>query len=272
VRRVGSPGRQAIGRRYGGAGGRCRSCGRPAGREPESSLLHASHYAVATPAIAVTYANACRRAAVTDNLGGFSFGASDAAGAPAPLAAAAAAQLFGNANGIAPAARVNLINDAAVGGPRIDAASVSPSTGIADFNVGGALCLRALATGVDPALADARRLRNGVRQVLIDADLRGKPAILVQGRADTLVPVNHASRAWYAAAAEPGGAHDAARRVVARAGAAGAERPADRRGAGGGRSHRLRGPDAARPRLTAAARGRERQIRVMMTESTRRGR
>jgi hydroxybutyrate-dimer hydrolase len=30
------------------------------------------------------------------------------------------------------------------------------------------------------------------------ANLRGKPAVIVQGRSDTLVPVNHASRAYYA--------------------------------------------------------------------------
>ena len=36
-----------------------------------------------------------------------------------------------------------------------------------------------------------------VSQVKRTANLHGKPAILVQGRSDTLVPVNHASRAYY---------------------------------------------------------------------------
>ena len=180
-----------------------------AGWEPESNLLHASHYSLATPAIAVTYANAYDRASVTDNLCGFSFGATDPATfGPVPLAAGAAAQIFANSNGIPPTVGVNLINNNSVGGPRLDGASVSPSTGALDFNVDGALCLRGLWTGTNPAtgakltgeaLAEAMQLRNGVRQVLVEADLRGKPAILVQGRADTLVPVNHASRAWYGA-------------------------------------------------------------------------
>ncbi len=47
---------------------------RAAGWEVESDLLHASHWGLqATPAVAVTYANAYSRASVIDNLCGFSF-------------------------------------------------------------------------------------------------------------------------------------------------------------------------------------------------------
>jgi hydroxybutyrate-dimer hydrolase len=35
--------------------------------------------------------------------------------------------------------------------------------------------------------------------VLLDGQLRGKPTLIVHGRADTLIPVNHASRAYYGA-------------------------------------------------------------------------
>jgi len=42
-------------------------------------------------------------------------------------------------------------------------------------------------------------VKSGVNQVLRSGRLRGIPAILVQGRNDTLVPVNHASRAYLGA-------------------------------------------------------------------------
>ena len=40
-------------------------------------------------------------------------------------------------------------------------------------------------------------MRFGIAQVKRTGDLRGKPAIIVHGRADNLVPVNHASRPYY---------------------------------------------------------------------------
>jgi hydroxybutyrate-dimer hydrolase len=81
------------------------------------------------------------------------------------------------------------------GGPILDGLARSARSGLLDLDADGALCLRALATGKDAA---ALRTQLGVAQVLKRADLRGKPAILVQGRSDTLVPVNHASRAFVA--------------------------------------------------------------------------
>jgi hydroxybutyrate-dimer hydrolase len=38
-----------------------------------------------------------------------------------------------------------------------------------------------------------------VEAIRVNANLHGKPAIIVQGRSDALVPVNHASRAYLAA-------------------------------------------------------------------------
>ncbi len=104
-----------------------------------------------------------------------------------------------------PTGGINIINNLSVGGPKLDGLSVSAS-GLLDFNLGGALCLRALATGTDPATgdrlhgqarADANRVQNGIERVLREADLDGKPAIIVHGRSDTLVPVNHTSRPYY---------------------------------------------------------------------------
>ena len=66
-----------------------------AGWQPESNLLHASHYAFATPPVVATYANAYGRFSVADNLCGFSYAATDAANKPTALAPAALAQIFG---------------------------------------------------------------------------------------------------------------------------------------------------------------------------------
>jgi hydroxybutyrate-dimer hydrolase len=163
------------------------------GWEPESIPLAASHYAFAVPAIAVTYANTYGRFGVAERVCDFSFAAVNAAGAPAPWPAANAASSFSTGNGIPPASGLQIINDASVGGPLRDGASISASTGKLDFNVDGALCLRALWTGDSVA---ARRVRDGSDDVLVKGDLRGKPAIIVHGRADALVPVGFTSRPY----------------------------------------------------------------------------
>jgi len=165
-----------------------------AGFQPESNVLHASHYALVTPAIAMTFANAYGRFSVTDNLCGFSFAGVDAAGRPAPPAAAGLAQAFSTSNGIPPTAGIQIINNLNPTGPIRDAASVSPSTGLMDFNIDGALCQRNLWTGGD---ANATRVKAGIREVYRSANLRGKPAIIVQGRADTNTPVAFGSRPYY---------------------------------------------------------------------------
>jgi hydroxybutyrate-dimer hydrolase len=81
------------------------------GWEPEADVLHASHYLFASPAIAVTYANAHGRFSVKDNLCGFSFGAVDATGTPIAAAPAAIAGIFGTGNGVPPSGALQLINN-----------------------------------------------------------------------------------------------------------------------------------------------------------------
>lgn len=166
-----------------------------AGWEAESIPFQASHYSLATLSVTVTYANAFARASVRDNLCGYSFGGTPAAGVPAPIAAANAAQLFGIGNGVPPTGGINIINNNSVGGAAVDAASVSPSTGKQDFNIDGAVCLRELFTGTG---ATATTVRASIDATRRNGNLRGKPAIIVHGRADTLVPVNHTSRPYYA--------------------------------------------------------------------------
>ncbi len=164
------------------------------GWEAESDLLHASHYAFATPSISVTYANAYGRFSVLDSLCGIGFAATAAGtGAPTAAAPAAVASLFATGNGVPPTAGINLVSTAVANGPVVEALGVSTSTSRADYNFDGARCFRQLAVGNTP---EAGRLRAGIDEVRRSGDLRGKPAIIVHGRADTLVPVNHTSRPY----------------------------------------------------------------------------
>ncbi|MFN7509068.1 MAG: 3-hydroxybutyrate oligomer hydrolase family protein, partial [Betaproteobacteria bacterium] len=165
------------------------------GWEPETAILQTSHYSFATLGIAVTYSNTHGRFSVRDNLCGYSFGAVDATGAPVAASAAAIATVFSTGNGVPPSGALQIINNNAVGGPRNNPASVSAGTGLADFNIDGALCQRALWTGSD---ANATRVKQGIAEVYRSANLRGKPVIIVHGRNDTLVPVNFSSRPYFA--------------------------------------------------------------------------
>jgi hydroxybutyrate-dimer hydrolase len=165
-----------------------------AGWQPESNILHASHYAFATPPVVATYGNAYGRFSVADNLCGFSYAATDATNKPTALAPASLAQIFGPFNGVGLSAGINIVNNLSPGGPLRDPASISPSSGTLDFNADGANCQRNLWVGSDPF---AGRVKAGVAETLRTANLGGKPAIIVAGRADTLVPVNMNARPYY---------------------------------------------------------------------------
>jgi hydroxybutyrate-dimer hydrolase len=159
-------------------------------------------------AVAVTYANAYGRASVLDNLCGFSFAATDAASNQVvELPPASEAVLFATANGIppTPTGGVNVVNNRSPGVPLRDQVSLSPSTGLADQNLDGHLCLRTLAPGPlpgDPPLVAERRFqrqaRGSIRQILADGKLGGIPTILIHGRSDALLAPNHTSRPYYA--------------------------------------------------------------------------
>src|SRR5262249_20177635 len=82
-----------------------------------------------------------------------------------------------------------------LGGAAVDAGSVSPSTGLTDYNIDGATCLRALFSSTD---ANAVAMRAGIDQVKRTGNLRGRSAVIVHGRSDTLIPGNQHSRPYYA--------------------------------------------------------------------------
>lgn len=168
------------------------------GWEPESAVLHASLAAFeVASAVSVTYANALSRASVADALCGYSFAAT--APAPAfnvvPLDAASLAAMAATGNGVPPSSGVQLVNDRGAFAVLRDLVSFSPSTLKQDFNVDGALCLRGLLTGSD---AQSLALQQGIAETLRNGNLQRKPAIIVHGRADALIPVNHSSRPYTA--------------------------------------------------------------------------
>jgi hydroxybutyrate-dimer hydrolase len=166
----------------------------------DSDPLQAAH-AGTNILVAVTYANAYGKFSVTDKVCGFSFANTDVNGDPSAFSAEQKAASFANLSGILG----NVVYENSVGGAKVYTAGVSPSSALPDQSLDGFLCLRALATGVNPvgggaldsALeAQSARVRDGIAQVQASANLRGKPAIIVSGRVDTLIPVNHGARAY----------------------------------------------------------------------------
>ena len=166
----------------------------------DSDALQGAH-AGTNILVAVTYAYAYGRFAVTDKVCGFSFAAADALGSPIAFTLAQKNASFATQSGIIG----SVVYEDSVGGAKAYAFGVSPSSGLADQSLDGFLCLRALATGADPVTngtlsaalaATSTRVKTGISEVLASGNLQGKPAIIVQGRSDTLVPVNHASRAY----------------------------------------------------------------------------
>lgn len=178
------------------------------GWQADSDYLHQSHFRFATNSIAVTYTNSYGRFSVLDNLCGFSFANTDAAtGAPVAQNAVLQAQIFANGNGVPPTSGVNIVYNPSLAGPVLDFVALSPSTGNFDFALDGALCQRSLVSGVDAVTgaplegelkARSERVQAGIAEVQLNGRLRGKPTLIVAGRNDALLPINHTARAYFA--------------------------------------------------------------------------
>ena len=169
---------------------------------PEQNALAAFYWSANVyQSVTVAYANAYSKASVTDNLCGFSYAYADATDRPAPLPRANAEFAFAQSNGVPPTIGIQLIRNG------VSATTVG---GVAApmADVDGAACLRALWTAADRnhhrrgggGKSPARRLVEGVEEVLATANLRGKPTVIVHGRADALIAVNHSSRSYYGSA------------------------------------------------------------------------
>ena len=166
------------------------------GWEAEADGGHATAAAFeVASAVSVTFGNSLSRSSVKDNLCGYSYAAVTGAGAVTTLPATSLASMFASGNGVPPSGGVQLVNNLNPAGPLRDLLSTSPSTALADMNTDGALCLRGLVAGTGPA---ALALQAGVNETRRNGNLRGKPAIIVHGRSDALLPVNNTSRPYYA--------------------------------------------------------------------------
>lgn len=173
--------------------------------------MHNAHYGLGNgPILAAMYPWSYGRFAVTDNVCNTSFAQASATGDVVALTPAVKAQSFALANGTANGTPASVIYNDSVGGAKAWQFAVSPSTGVADFGLDNALCQRALVTGTDPVTgaaltasstptkAQSDAVRAGISETLLNGNMQGKPAIIVAGRSDALVPVNNNARAYVA--------------------------------------------------------------------------
>ena len=183
---------------------------RAAGWTSESDTMHNAHYALGNAVIiSMMYTNAYGRVSVSDNLCGMS-AAAVAVGAPAAMGVNVKAASFAAGNGTVNGTPATVIYNDSVGGPKAWNMGISPSTGVADFSLDAALCQRALVTGANvvtgaaltttstPTKAQSDAVRAGVAEVLLNGNLRSKPTLMLAGRSDTLLPINHSERAYAA--------------------------------------------------------------------------
>lgn len=179
------------------------------GWEPESDLLHDSHAGSEfADLVAHTYVNAYARASVTENLCGLSVAGVDAQfNTPVAPGAAAMKGAWASGGGLGYlAGAYNIVNDDSVGGPALYLLAKSAGSGLQDLSAEAIACLRRMATNAasgNVALADgekaaANRVRAGVNEARVSGNLRGKPVVILQGRSDALLPVNHTSRPYMA--------------------------------------------------------------------------
>lgn len=181
------------------------------GWEAQHDTMHNAHYGLGNaPIVAMMYANAYGRFSVTDNLCSMSLAQVGATGDIVAPSAAVKAASFALGNGTANGVPATPVANDSVGGAKSWAFAVSPSTGLADFALDAALCQRALVTGRDavtnaaltatttPTLAQSQAVQTGVNEVRLSGNLRGKPVMIVAGRSDALVIINHNARAYAA--------------------------------------------------------------------------
>jgi len=177
----------------------------------DNDSMHNAHYALGNgPILSAMYPMAYGRFGADANVCGASFAAANATGDVVAAAPAALANSFATANGTANGTPATVIYNDSKGGAKSWPWAVSPSTGVADLGLDNALCQHALVSGKDlatgaaltaattPTKSQSDAVRAGIAEVLHNANLRGKPAIIVAGRSDALVPVNHNARAYTA--------------------------------------------------------------------------
>lgn len=179
---------------------------REAGYLPESDRIVVGYAGIDLfQSLVATYFNAYTRSSVVDHLCNISMAYVNVAdGELAPSAHPDLATLAARSSGIPRTADVYLIKDDAPDGPTLQSAAVSADSGAADYNLEGARCWQDIVENeANPLHA---RLLAGFEEIRASGELQGIPTIMVHGRADGLIPVNHSSRPYYAAHRQIGGA------------------------------------------------------------------
>ena len=168
-----------------------------AGFLPESGKIVTGYAGIDIfQSLLATYGNSYTRSSVVDHLCNVSMAYVDLAGAsvvPAPHASPQT--LFATSSGIPRTGDVYLIKDDSPAGPVVQISATS-GNGSADYNLEGALCWWDLWDNSANPLH--QRLMSGIDEVRGSGELNGIPTIMVHGRADGLIPVNHSSRPYYA--------------------------------------------------------------------------
>lgn len=176
-----------------------------------NGILSESDYSLATMdyinghrQIINTYIAGYGRFGVQEQLCGTTFAATDTNGLPTVLPAATAAILFTAGNILPPAGGINVIAENAVNSPIIEQRAVSKSSGRQDLNYDGAKCYRDLVTETAPTqgggfrgVLNLNRVQQGMAEIEATGNLRGKPAIIIQGRNDQVIMPNHAGRYYF---------------------------------------------------------------------------
>ena len=181
------------------------------GYTADNDTMHNAHYGLGNaPIIAAMYTTGYGRFGVADNVCGTSFAQVGATGDVVAVTPATKMASFAIGNGTANGAPASVVYNASVGGAKSWAFAVSPSSNTADLALDAALCERALVTGTDaatgaaltatstPTLTQSQAVRTGINEVLLNGNLRGKPTLIVAGRSDALVAINHSERAYLA--------------------------------------------------------------------------
>lgn len=166
-----------------------------AGYLPESAKLLVGYSGIDLfQSLLATYGNAYTRSSVVDAVCNISM-AHVAAGTTTPAPYPQLATLAADSSGIPRTAGIYLIKDNAPGGAAIQIAAAS-SSGELDYNLEGALCWQDILDNADNPLH--ARLNAGIEEILGTGNLHGVPTLMVHGRSDALIPVNHSSRPYYA--------------------------------------------------------------------------
>jgi hydroxybutyrate-dimer hydrolase len=129
--------------------------------------------------VSTTYAQAYSRSGAGAPPCGLSFVATDAAGLPRAYSDAEFARAFSDINGIAPSAGIGVVR-ADSAGQRSLLAAAMPQT---------ARCLRGL-------LSSLPALQSGIAEIQMNAKPGRRPVLILHGRGDGLISVNHSSRAY----------------------------------------------------------------------------